>query len=436
MPQSPDAAARRPWLWSALGAAGILAAAAVVSSQRLFWFDELFTYYLAVLPVGEMVGRLRQGIDHIPPGYFALVHAALSLPIDPHVAARLPSMAGIALAAACTGAFVARRTRPLYGALAAALLLHTAAFDYAIEARPYGLALGFFALALLSWQRAGEPGRGGWSVAGVAVGIGAGISTSYFSSLVVIPIAAGELARIVQRRAIDWPVALAITAGSAVALAYLPFVGSSLDGFAALNWASPTPFGFWAVYDEMTRDLGIVLIAVAACIVIAAATARGGGTAAASAVPVAEAVALAAVVALPLIGLAVAYAATNKFTMRYFLGASLGFAIVPALVAAWAARQRTRDGRWALAVAVALFVAVDWLHAAYVLRNDGASSGPLRAMLSGQPADLPVAVDDPHRLLTAAHYDPPQVARRLWYLIDPEASHRISRMHYSGATWR
>jgi len=431
------AAARRPWLWTAAAVVGVLVAAAHVSSQRTFWFDELFTYYLAVLPVGEMVGRLRDGIDHIPPPYFALVHAAMSLPLDPHVTARLPSMAGIALAAVCVGAFVARRTRPLYGALAAVLLLHTAAFDYAVEARPYGLALGFFALALLAWQRAGEPGRSLWSVVGVAAGIGAGISTSYFSALVVAPIAAGELARIVQRRAIDWPVAIAIAAGSAVSLAYLPLVGSSLDGFAGANWASPTPFAFWRAYDEMIRDLGIVLMATAACLAVAAAGARGrGGAAAAPPLPAAEAVALVVTLALPLIGLAAAYAVTNKFIMRYFLGASLALAILPAFAAAWAARQRAREGIAMLAVAALLFVATDWLHAVSRHRAAGLSPGPLRSMLVGQPADLPVAVDDPQRLLATGHYDPPETTRRLYYLVDPEASYRLTPMRYSGATWR
>src|SRR6185295_14459378 len=101
---------------------------------------------------------------------------------------------------------VSRRTSTLYGLLAAALTFATGALRYATEARPYGLVVGFCALALVCWQAAADDHCRKLSLTGVAVAVAAAISSSYYAVLILAPLGAGELVRSLTRRKIDWPV--------------------------------------------------------------------------------------------------------------------------------------------------------------------------------------------------------------------------------------
>ncbi len=116
------------------------------------WHDELFTYAIAQLPTLHDVLLATRAIDLNPPLSYFLTRVSFHLFGVGTLQCRLPEMAGMLLALTCLFLFVRRRAGNSFGFLSAAILLAGQAADDTRQARPYGLLLGFTALALLAWQ--------------------------------------------------------------------------------------------------------------------------------------------------------------------------------------------------------------------------------------------------------------------------------------------
>lgn len=121
------------------------------------WYDELLTLYVSALhPFSILLRALQTGVDGMPAGYYAVIQIARTLPIDPHIAVRLPSIIGYIATLLAIFWFTNRRMPPLT-ALTAALLLTLNPFrEYATEARSYSLLVGSLAVSAVLWQRIGE----------------------------------------------------------------------------------------------------------------------------------------------------------------------------------------------------------------------------------------------------------------------------------------
>jgi hypothetical protein len=408
----------------------------LLASRRPLWFDELFTLHVASLPdVAALRRALDLGIDHHPLPYWLVTRAALSLTGDPALGVRLPALAGFCAMAVCLHAAVARRTRPLYGLVAAAVPFATSTVFYATEGRPYGLSLGFAAAALLGWQRAAEGGRRRAWLAALALGVAGAISTSYYAVLIVAPLALGELVRTLRRGRWDAAPWAALAAGSAVCLVYLPRVARSVAGFDGPSWAEPHPGALPRVYLDLFGDASLGLVAVLA---LAGAFLAAGGRAPAASVrrpPAHELAAAVGFLLLPFAAWAVAELVTNRLTARYAIGAVLGLALLVGHAAYLAARGSALFGIALLTVCLGAF-GVGGI--ALGLRTAGERGQELRALpslLSTAPAGLPVAVDDPLRALELMYHAPPDVAARLVFLVDPSSSVRYGRIPYPGGTW-
>src|SRR5262245_33371124 len=124
-----------------------------IAAHKSYWYDELYTLYIsrAATP-GEVWRELAAGADLNPPLCHLLTWASLRLFGESPVSVRLPAILGFALMLLCVHRFVARRCGVVYGWLAVLFLLCSRAFNYAYEARPYALVLGFCGLALVCWQ--------------------------------------------------------------------------------------------------------------------------------------------------------------------------------------------------------------------------------------------------------------------------------------------
>lgn len=72
------------------------------------------------------------------------------------MAYRLPSILGLMLTIYCTYLILSKRIDRLSALVGATFLLCTQLVGYAADARPYGLMIGFVALAILAWQRTDE----------------------------------------------------------------------------------------------------------------------------------------------------------------------------------------------------------------------------------------------------------------------------------------
>jgi hypothetical protein len=213
---------------------------AVMAAQalnKLMWFDEFITFYIAKLGSLHAIWRaLARGTDPNPP----LSHwlAALSLRAfgANSFAARLPFMlAGIAGLFALF-AFLRRRIPPLYASVGVLFFMSTAAFDYFFEARSYALTLAFSALSLLFWQEAAEGARPILSSVALGVVLAGGICSNYFAVLAFFPIAAGELVRNISQRRFEWRVWIALAVSGSTLLLYLPLIHRAVARFSPYAW--------------------------------------------------------------------------------------------------------------------------------------------------------------------------------------------------------
>src|SRR6185369_15887893 len=126
---------------------------------RPLWHDELYTYYIAKAPTLKQFFTEITHLDLQPPLGYVLSRISLKLLGDSQLATRTPSMIAFTGASVCLYYFVRRRLGRFYGLLAT-LVFWTMPFSrYAVEARPYGLVIGFFALAMLGWQEVIEGSR-------------------------------------------------------------------------------------------------------------------------------------------------------------------------------------------------------------------------------------------------------------------------------------
>jgi hypothetical protein len=411
-----------------------------LAAAKPFWFDELFTYYLARLPsVSDIWSALRQSADQQPPPFFLVTRASGTLLSDAQVAFRLPEMLGYWLASVCVFHWVRRRSSALYGAVALSSLLITGAYEYAYEARPYALVLGFCALCLLSWQAAAD---GRWrrlSLAGVALSIAAAISSSYYAVLIVPPLALAELVRTLYRKVVDWAMWISLAAGASVAFLYLPLVASNVRGFSRTNWASPYSTVVIDIYRQLLGDTMLALLAllVLAAVYLTFRRPRPSGQSSklAAAPGPHEMTAAAGLLLLPFLLYIAGVLVTHMVTGRYALSAAIGFSLVLTFLVHRAARGNSVIGTALLLSCLAVFACGPALRGHFAARQQQHSLRILGVLLAGQPSHLPVVVDDPHKLLELAHYENPEIAARLFYMIEPESALRYQSVPYPATRW-
>ena len=211
----------------------------VVASRKLMWNDELFTFHIARLAnVSELWSALMTGADQIPPVFYLITRASFFLFGINHLSIRLPEVVGFWIMSLCLYQFVSRRSSALYGFVAMLFPLVITAYDFAYEARPYGLVLGFCGLALLCWQSAAEGRYRKVSLIGLAVSCAAAVSTHYYGVLIFFPLALGEIVRSISRRRFDVPVWVALGLALIPLLLFIPLIEQA-GTYAANFWARP-----------------------------------------------------------------------------------------------------------------------------------------------------------------------------------------------------
>jgi hypothetical protein len=168
-----------------LGLTLFLALACTIAHTRLLWYDEIFTRQ--VLGQGswsKILAGLRRGLDQQPLVFFLLT--AWTRPIGgEEVGLRLPAMLGFAFAGLSMYA-IARRWLSQGYAIAAMTVPWIGWFNpLGVEARPYGLVIGFVSLALLGWTyRDLKPLAGRTAY---IVGVLGAAAVHYYGFLVALP---------------------------------------------------------------------------------------------------------------------------------------------------------------------------------------------------------------------------------------------------------
>lgn len=177
----------------------------VRSDSKPLWFDELFTYYMAQLPIAEQLAALRSGIETNPPGLPWLVRMSHALWGISELSTRLASMISYYVFCILVFAFVRRwLTLPL-ACVALVLPLGLGAYTISYEARAYALMLAAAMVTFIGWQNRlliSLRGSDSCWLASETVGV---LGHYFAVFMIVMPVAIAECVRGRQRRRIDWP---------------------------------------------------------------------------------------------------------------------------------------------------------------------------------------------------------------------------------------
>jgi len=208
------------------------------AATRPLWYDELLTLHVSSIhPFALLLKALRAGVDGMPAGYYAIVQLAKMLPIDPHVAVRLPSILGYILTLLGVYWF-ARGRLPALAALTAALLVTVSPFRaYAIEARSYSLLVGSLAIGAALWQRIGDK-----RFVTIAFGLllMLAVSLHHLAVVAIATFGIAELLLTVLSNRIRWRVWAAIVAASCPFFVGLPTLLHFRALFGKNFWSQPT----------------------------------------------------------------------------------------------------------------------------------------------------------------------------------------------------
>ena len=404
-----------------------VAVTCAIASRRMLWNDELFTLYLSRLGhLPDILAALSTGADQNPPSFYMLTHGFMKWLGETQLVIRLPEVIGILLMSLCLFRFVSRRSSSLYGMVAMVFPLTTIAYEYAYEARPYGLVLGFSALALICWQEASESPKRLWWLMGLAVSGAAAISSHYYAVFLIIPLGMGEIVRSFLRQRIDWPMWISFGGMLAPLALFFPVIQHARS-YSQHFWAIPEWHlipGFY--YTLMIPAVGpIVATLVVASLWWEGETLRHQSTISSPPLlPWHEIAVAIGFIAIPVVAVILGKLIIGAFTYRYALSAVIGFSILIAHGV-----RRLDGGRAVLGTCFAVFLCGWFIIAAFIqYKHQGVTitswSNNYTFLQSDVDSTLPIVAADLHTFMTLAYYAPPAVSSRVVYLADPEASFR------------
>lgn len=406
--------------FAALGlvSAVYFAGAMLHARAKPFWNDEIYTVLISGLPDLHSIWRaLAQGLDGHPPFGYLTVRAARMLPLDLHIAARIPAMIGFWVFCLCLFRFV-RRRMGIYPAFAALLLpFATGSSVYSVEARPYGQVLGFVGMALVFWQIAADGEHRRWTLPALAVALAGTVFSHYEAGLIFGPFCGAELFRDFRRRKIDWGIWIAFLAGLVPVLFYLPFLAGQRQ-FMGHPWARPHVRMLLDFYETEFRQLIIPGIAFLACAALYYAVfVRRGRLENAPAGPMGEPrsrelVIAALFAALPVAGMAAGYLVTHMFTSRYVIATAGGVVLLAVMFVARVGRGST--------VLPALLVLVAFGSFLQKAVPTGRFQNPIDKLplLREAIARGPIAIEDPLVYFETWYYLPPEMKSRVFFPVD------------------
>lgn len=380
-----------------LGSFLVALAVAILRSTatRLYWFDEIFTLHLARAPLA-LAENLANGADQNPPLGYLLTSLATALFGEVEWALRLPALAGALMSSLGLYFFVRHRRGPWEAFLAMAIVTSSApVWVYFLEARPYGLAIGFTAVAPVFWQRR-------WPIAfGLAIVLG--LLSHYYFAVSILAFGLAELVRSIQNRKLDRRFALGFLATGIALAAMHPFWGNTSKQYSVHFWSKPKFTS--AAVEEAFAELARKELAIPFALALVAGIAFARRNDDSESYPLPESILIAAIAAGPAIGVLVGAKIVGMYHFRYTLPAILGLAAA----FAFAIARMSGGHRGVLALATSAFVAFG------LVGNSRPAVGHYRAEAKflhetasflNENADGRVLVESPFEFVRIWHYHP------------------------------
>lgn len=393
-------------------------AAATNALARPLWLDEIIALYIAGLPaVRDIWHSLLNATDGNPPLYYLLLRPILHAFGSGPVVSRIPTIAGVWVAAFCVFSFVRRRASVLAAAIATLCFVHSGACFWATEARPYAVVLGFAGVALVCWQRCaeGSAGRVFW-LSGLTLTIACMVSTHYYAALMVVPLFCGELARLIVRKRFDWAVTACLAAGVSCIFFWLPLL-RSVRGNVAENAATAKYFAepvLPVLYGAYGVLLNPLVVPGVLCLGLFVLFSRKSSSVRPPAdplgIPAHETAAVVALAGLPLIAFLTAVLVTKTFVVRYVLEGAIGLAILLGFLMGYAVARRAPLGVCMLLVL--------YLHFNFAAPTGAAPYGEEVSFIEHQGGAAPVVVAEGLVFAPLWYYASEGLRSRLFYVTD------------------
>lgn len=410
----------RVWRWLlAVIVLVLLSVTLLLDSHRPFWNDELFTYYISRQPgLAGVWSALSTGAEQLPIFYFFLIRLFTSSTHAGPVAFRLPETLGFLVMCLCAFFFVRKRTPPVYAFVALLLPAVTDAYNFAYEARPYGLVMGFSGLAVLCWQHATQHTNRLLALVGLTCFLACATNSHYYAVLLLFPFGLAELVRYLQTRRLDLPLYAALLLSLSPLIFALPLIRGA-SRFSSHFWAKPGWTSLISFYENVFMPAGLALLLI---ILISGAYLFNRPSVAREVVSrprlIVSEVALALGFALlPVVIIVLAKFVTGAFTSRYAIYSVLGIAIL----LAWSVAQ-IGGYRPALGLALSGALLACWLVLA--VRQDGRfrSSAQEQAttfrFLRSHEGQLPIVITSPHVFFVQSYWADRGRQNSPYYLAD------------------
>jgi hypothetical protein len=195
---------------------------------KLFWVDELLEYYSDTkLTAGIVIlDQLHRPFSLEPPAFHILLHFMDKLPFKAEFSSRILSALSLIVTQICTFRITARLTKSDRAALFALILpFSLATWNYAAEARVYGVLTAVFAIAIVCYQSAIEDDHHPQIVPSLVLflSLATAILLHYFGIILVLPFLAAEITRCVSRKRLSWPI-FSIISSVLISLLNVPFI--------------------------------------------------------------------------------------------------------------------------------------------------------------------------------------------------------------------
>jgi len=373
------------------------AAALALAHVKPFWNDELYTFYIARRPGMRGVwDALLTGAEQVPPLFYAITKASIGIFGYTHIGMRLPEILGFWLMSLSLYGVALRFVSVPYAILATVFPLLTEAFDYAYEARPYGLVLGFCGCALWCWFEATGGSRRSLAVVGLAVSLAAALSCHYYAILAFLPLVAGEAVRSWQRRRLDLPILITFLVALAPLVVLFPLIRAG-HSWTATFWAKPNLGSIMEFYRAALSPSELLLFAVPLALVVQVLINSEivGASAGRSLISLSGLVTIVGFALLPVVAVILGKTITHAYTSRYVLIAIIGLTSV--LV--WALSRLASDGATPALLLIVLSVALFGVQSVQHYRDLVAwardDEQTLRFLVDNAGGQ-PVAIQDPH----------------------------------------
>jgi hypothetical protein len=403
-----------------------LTQATVLALGKRLWYDEVLG--LAVSSASswrEVVAVLTSGVDYNPPLYYYATRVCVLLLGDGNLAVRLPAIVGMLCFLVCLFRFAARRMPAVFAALAFMLVMVMPARNYSFEARPYGLLLGFTGVVLLAYQDAAAGRRRSFALPLIGLGLAAVSLCHYYGFVVVLPLLAGELVRLFQRRRFDVGLAVTFLAPLGALMSVSSVIRIQRSFLHNSDWSRSwreVPNAYIALFSVEGWVLVFVAAAVlAACLLEDQATSISENHSLVKlSFPLHELALLFTMALLPVFGMALAKFVTHTYIARYFLAALAGLCII------FAALFRMLLGNRILAPYAALFclLTVCGLNTPRLWSYFGSLGSEFAFIEKHESGELPIVIEDAKdSLFVWRNY--PGLRSRTWFLADPGKALRI-----------